>query len=186
MTELLFESPVTVGVAGGFFTVVALVLWVQAGYRAALFTGVGMAVLTVIGLLLSTFVMTDREQIEQTLYAIADHVEHNRIDEAVNYVDPNTRAMVDRVRGEFRSYKFQEARITGIRNIEVNHKTKPVSAVAEFNVAVSLELAGQPYRGVRRFVRLYFFQKNGKWLVNNYEHFEPTAGFRESTPPPKL
>jgi hypothetical protein len=183
MTELLLESPITVGVAGGLATAVALFVWIQGGFRAALISAGVLAVLTVILVLVSLQVETDREKLRRTIHEVAGHLQNNRFEAIYGYIHPNAKPIDAQARAELPKYRFQEARVTNIKQLEVNPRTKPKSATAEFFVAVSVDVQGQSFPGIRRFVRVYFFEKDGRWLVNHYEHFEPTAGFRNSTSP---
>ena len=77
---------------------------------------------------------------------------------------------------ELPNYQFEEARVTTVKEISVNLETTPPTAIAEFNVAVSISNNGARIP-VRRFVKVYFMKKDGKWMVRDYEHFDAAAGF---------
>ena len=71
MAELFFESPVTIGVTGLIFVLIALITWINGGFKWALYTAIGLALLTILLVLLSIQVKTDREQIGTTLNQVA-------------------------------------------------------------------------------------------------------------------
>jgi ketosteroid isomerase-like protein len=180
MSELLFESPITLGVTGLAFTLIALVTWIKGGFRAALYAAIALAVLTVVLLVVNLRVKTDREQIEQLLHDVAAAVERNDLPAVVSYIHPGAVQGLQRAKSEMPKYQFTSARITGIKSIQVHRDTHPPSAIAEFHVAVSLGTQGNHFDGIRRFVRAYFMERDGRWLVHNYEHFDVSAGFRNT------
>ena len=179
MAELFYESPVTICVIGFAIVLVALITWINGGFKSALYAAVALALLTIVLLILSVRVKTDREQISEILNQVAEAVENNDVDKVLTYVHPGAVAGVLRVKSELPNYQFTEARITGVKSIQSNHKTNPPSGTAEFNVAVSLTGQGGQGNGIRRFVRCYFLYHNGRWLVHDYQHFDVAAGFRE-------
>lgn len=169
MTELFFESPVTLGVLGAVLAIMALVVWIKGGYLAALYTALGLILLTVALVLLSIRVETDREAITSVLDDVADAVQRNDLPAVLEHILPSAATSLRRAKTEFPTYHFTEARITGIKGIEVDRTRH--SAIAEFYVVVSLDANGNQVSGYREFVRAYFVQRDDKWLVNNYEHF---------------
>jgi hypothetical protein len=172
MTELFFESPVTLAVTGIVFVVMALIVWIKAGYSAALYTAIGLVIATIALVLLSLQIQTDREAVQSVLDNIASAVQRNDISEVLSYIHPSATEGVRKAESEFPNYHFTEARITGIKSIEVDNRTQPPSAIAEFYVAVSASANGMQANGIRRFVRTYFVKRDGKWLVHDYQHFD--------------
>lgn len=169
MTELFFESPVTLGVLGAVLAIMALVVWIKGGFSAALYTALGLILLTIALVLLSIRVQTDREAITTVLDDVAAAVQRNDLPAVLVHILPSAATSVRQAKTEFPNYHFTEARITGIKGIEVDRSRQ--SAIAEFYVAISLDANGNQVDGVRRFVRTYFVKHDGRWLVNNYEHF---------------
>jgi hypothetical protein len=181
MSELLFENPLTIGIAGGACTLIALVMWIKGGFRAAFYSALGLAVLTAILLFINVSVKTDREQVEQVLYDVAAAVARNDFPAVLAHVHPNAIEGLQRAKNELPSYHFTDARITGIKSIEVKPNTPPPTATAEFYVAVAVEMQGSPFRG-NRFVRAHFRKLDGRWLVYNYEHYSIESGLRSTEP----
>jgi hypothetical protein len=179
MVELFFESPLTIGLVGSVATGIALVLWLQAGTRGALPIAVGLALLTLGLCALSVWVETDREKIQQVLGKAAQAVQQNDLPAVKRCLHPAAEAGIRQAEAELPQYHFTEARITGIKSIQVDRLTAPPSAVAEFNVAISVSARGVEVRGARRLVRVFLFQERGEWLIHNYEHFDIAQSFRE-------
>ncbi len=181
MSEFLFESPVTLGVTGAALVLAAAIVWIKGGSAAALYATLALFLLTILLLILNVRIETDREQVQSVIGNVAAAVERNDLDGVLKYVHSSRSPALNRARGELPNYKFTEARITGIKKIEVTPETNPPSAIAEFNVAVSLTAHSQPYDGIRRFVRCHFLRDGDRWFVSDYEHFEPTYGFKVSS-----
>lgn len=183
MLQVLFESPLTVGMVGVVAAGIALVLWIQAGMRAALPVSIGLALLTVALCAISLQVETDREKIQQLLQQAAQAVQQNNLAALKALIHPAAEAGVRQAEAELPQYHFTEARITGIKSIRVDRLTEPPSAVAEFNVAVSVTAGGLEARGARRFVRVFLLEQAGEWLLHGYEHFDVAQSFRERADP---
>ena len=180
MAELFLESPLSIGVIGVILVLVSALVWTNTGAKPAIYIAVAFLLLTIILVMVGINVQTHREKIETVLSEVAQAVEDNDLQKVLSYVHPEAADSLARAKSEFPNYKFTEARITGVKSINVDQRTSPMSAVAEFHVAVSVTGNGNQANGIRRFVRCYFLNRNGRWLVQNYEHFEPTAGFRDN------
>ena len=178
MKELLLESPVIVGIGGLVLAVLAGLLWTQTGRKAALATAVVIALATIGLVAVGMQIQTDRETITETLHDVAAALQRNDYQAVFNVMHPSAAAAVARARAELPNYTFTVARVTHIKSIVVDASRKPETAIAEFNVRVELTTQGQKFI-VPRFVKVYFSKQDDRWLVRDYEHHEPTAGFRD-------
>jgi hypothetical protein len=175
MLDILLEHPVTVGLTGATACAVAVFAWLQSAQKAALYTFIGLAALTIILVFISLQVVTDRERIESILYEVATAIEANDHEKVYSFIHPNAVDGNEQVRAELPRYKFKEAKVTSIKSIVVN-STKPPTAIAEFTVVVNGEFQG--YAGkAGRFLRVYFMKRDERWLVHAYEHFDIQAAF---------
>ncbi|GIW98821.1 MAG: hypothetical protein KatS3mg111_2154 [Pirellulaceae bacterium] len=179
MESLLFEDPWIIGLLGLLSGAGALLLWTQTMHRAALGTGVSLLMLTVVAVAINLVVRTDREQIRDRLREVAEALERNDHKTVLAAIHPAAVEVRRRAEAELPRYDFSFAKITGIRSIEVNERTDPKAAEAEFFVRVHLSSGGQVFR-VARFIRLYLSHKDGRWLVRDYEHFDPSVGMRRT------
>ena len=178
MNSFLFESPLWIGLCGGFVALIAGYFWSQTGNKPAMYTAVGVAVVTIIMVVVNIQVQTPREQIANLLDQIAGHLENNNQEAVYSFIHPNAELAVQQARQELPRFEFSKAKVTRIKNIAVQDDASPPSCLAEFNVAVEVTTQGQKFR-VPRFVRVYFAKQGDQWLIRDYEHLEPTAGFRE-------
>lgn len=178
MLPYLLENPVVIGIFGLVIASAAAVVWTQTGKSAGLYVA-GLAVaITLLLIMLSVQIETDRERIQSTIDEVAEALSKNDYERVYSFIHPGATAAVTRAKAELPNYKFSEARVTRMKSIVVNRNSPPPTAIAEFNVAVTLEFQGQRIP-VRRFVKAYFMLDGERWLVNDYEHFEPTAAFKQ-------
>ena len=178
MIQLILESPVVIGIGGLCAAGLAGFLWTQSGNKAAGWIALVLLILTLGLIALSMQIETDQEKITHMLHDVASALQRNDREYVLSHIHPQAAATVQRAKSEMPHYNFREARVTRIKAITVDNSRKPETAVAEFNVVVALtfeSFSGQ----VPRFVKLYLTKQDGRWLVRDYEHAEPTAGFRQ-------
>jgi type II secretory pathway pseudopilin PulG len=178
---LLLENPLVPLIVGLCVTAIAIVVWTQVDQRlvqrVSLATAIIALLVTVLLVTLSLQIETDREKIESTLHRVADALQRNDFETVYTYIHPNATEGIQRAKTELPRYKFSDARVTRIKDIIVNSDTQPRTAIAEFNVVVNVSF--EQFSGrAPRFVHAYFMERDGKWLVRDYEHFEASAGFR--------
>ncbi len=174
MLEILNEHPFIIGICGVFVTGVAIFLWLQTARKEALIAGCIAFIITAGLVLLSINLITDRERITLILDEVAVALKANDHDRVFSYIHPNAVDAVRRAEAELPNYAFTDARVTRIRDIKINNATTPPTAIAEFTVVVNVNTQGMQYNGPR-LIRVYFMQRDGRWLVRDYEHTAPTA-----------
>lgn len=175
MQQFLLESPVALGLCGVFMALAAGFWWTQTGARIAVISAALVVLVTAILLSVSVRIETDREQIRHTIDQVAQALEANDFPRVFSYIHPGATEGIARAQEELPNYRFLDARLTRLRSIDVNRRASPAVAVAEFNVAVEIEREGQRVP-IRRFVKVYFALQAERWLVRDYEHFDPLAG----------
>jgi hypothetical protein len=178
VVQLVLESPIAIGIGGLCAAGLAGFLWTQSGHKAAGWIAIILLILTLGLIALSIQIETDQERITHMLHDVAGALQRNDHEYVLGHIHPQAAVTVQRAKTELPHYQFSEARVTRIKSITVDDSRKPETAVAEFNVVVSLTFDG--FSGpVPRFVKLYLSKQDGRWLVRDYEHAEPTAGFRQ-------
>ena len=181
MQALLLENPLVPLIVGLCVAAIAIVIWTQVDQRQiqrfSIATAIVTLLVTVLLVVISLQVETDREEIESTLHRVADALQRNDFETVYTYIHPNAAEGLQHAKAELPRFKFSDARVTRIKDIIVNYDTQPKTAIAEFNVVVDISF--EQYSGrAPRFVRAYFMERDGRWLVRDYEHFEASAGFR--------
>jgi hypothetical protein len=178
MNELLFESPISLGLAGIALTVVAAIVWINTGHKAALWTAAGLLLSTLGLLALERGVVTYREELTDRIAEIAADLEKNEREKVIAAIHPAAVNTIELAKNELPKYEFSEARITKIHSIEVDAESKRPRAEAEFNVFVELSLSGQVFRGAR-YINVTFYRENNQWLVIDYRHADPLEAMRQ-------
>ena len=180
MSQLLFENAWMLAAFGLTASLVAGFLWLQTAHSAGFYTAAVCLAITVLLTLVSLQVETDRERIRKVLSDVAEKLRENDHPAVLRFIHPNAVDGLQRAKSELYRFTFREARITRVKSIEVNDRTPPPTAIAEFNVIVRVERDGYAVGGrIPRFVRVYFMQRDDRWLIQDYEHFEPSQGFRD-------
>ncbi len=184
LTTLLAERPLLLSLMLGVVAAGAIYGWLQTGKRAALLVaGIAVALIPVAWVVAERWV-TDREQIEQMLYDVAEAVESNDHERAAEVIaDEQLR---QRAIAELRHYEFSHASIRGIRRLEVRGGTFPPEADVELNVKVVVSRHGMQIRDMTILRRLLLkLEKHGaggdpgRWVVVDYQH-GPIAGGADS------
>jgi hypothetical protein len=178
VVQFVLESPIIIGICGLCAAGLAGFFWTQSGHKAAVWIAIVLLILTLGLIALSVQIETDQEKITHMLHDVAGALQRNDRDYVLSHIHPNASATVQRAKSELPRYNFTEARVTRIKAITIDDLSKPVTAVAEFNVFVALAVDG--YSGqAPRFVKIYLAKKDGRWLVRDYEHDDAISGFRQ-------
>lgn len=175
MFSFFFESPITLVFVGMAFTIMAAFGWLKTGHRIAALSAIGLFITTIVLFAVERTVLTYREEMQNHLTEIARNLQANQYDAVIASIHPAAINALAQAKSELPNYKFSEARVTSIRGIEIDTERKTPRAVARFNVFVALDYQGQKVR-IPRFVEATFYRENGKWLMYDYRHAEPTEG----------
>ena len=176
----LFENPLPALLIGSLTTVILAGGWLHTGSKWLLAAVVAAIVLTVAAVLAERLIVTDREQVTQTLFDIAKLVERNQVNEALTYAYPKTPAVRAQAAAELPLYRFSEVDIKSNLEVEVFPERTPPMATAEFNVVVVLSTRDGLLnnRRIPRYVEVTFYKDDdGQWRVGAYNHFDPRRGF---------
>lgn len=177
MASFFLESPIWLGMTGGVIVAIAAYVWSQTGAKSALFAAAGLLVLTILLVMINIQVDTERESVTKLLHEIAAHVEANEYEKVFSFMHEAAGSAVSRARSELENIEFTDARVTRIKDITVNNSTTPPTAIAEFNAVAKLSTRG--FAGtVPRFLKVYFRRVDDRWLIYDYEHDAPQAGFQ--------
>lgn len=176
----LYESSLPLLLLGLLIMAACALGWLKTG-RQRLLLGVLAGLLVALGgVLLERLVVTDREQIERVIYAVAAEIRAGRTEGAIEHLDPQAEEQRQRARSELRLYKVSEISIKRPLEITVTPPENPTRARAEFNVVVT----GGDVTGtitdqrVPRYLIVHFVKREGRWYAADYEHLEPLHGMR--------
>ena len=171
MTSLL-ESPVAAVVVGSLVTIVLIIALLRTGRRSMLIAAL-LAIAATVGLVvLERSVVTEREQVEQTIYAIAAAVERNDVPEALSYVHSSSKTIREQAEREFGSWQFSRVVVKNNLEVELQGGEPATEATATFNVVVILSSrdGGLVDQHVARVVKVTLLKEGGDWRVSDYTH----------------
>jgi hypothetical protein len=180
--ETLLENPLPAILIGGPTALLLAAIWLKTGSRWLLGLLLGVLAITLLLVLVEKFVVTDREQITATLYRIAELVEQNDFDAAVEYAHSDSELVRGEALAELANYEFSLVDIKHNLEIQVFPDETVPRAEADFNVVVVVSKKNSVFTDQRvpRFVEVTFHQEDdGAWRVAGYRHYEPYRGFRK-------
>lgn len=188
MPTFLFEQPWIVGVIGAVLTAVSVFGWIQTGNKIGLQSGIGIAIVTIVLLLLNLTVETDREFLRRWVLDAAAELQNNEHEKIAKRIHPSPS---DRVLSQVRmlpSVKLDVVRVSKIHSIEVETKRSPPQAFIRMNVFVQGESHNSSGKAPI-WVGLTLEKVQDEWLVVDYEQKDPQHEFMKSstdfTWPPK-
>ena len=179
--SFLLESPLPAVIVGGMLTAILIGGWIQTALTWLLPSAAGVLLVTGSLVWLENAVVTEREEVEQTLQEIVEVVAEEALDGLLAHLHPDAEHARSKVRAEFPKYEFGEISIRPNLEVTIIEGT-PLAARATFNVVADggIRSLGMEDVTVRRYVEVKFRQLNGRWLVHDYEHFEPLHGMRDT------
>ena len=143
MQGIFFESPWFLGAIGTVSAFLAGFGWVQTGNKYLGYAGIGLVLLTALATFINFQFETDRERISGILHDAAGAVKRNDFPELFKHLHPNA-PEANRVRQELPRFEFSYARVSRIRDIQINHDTNPPTAIAEFTAVAKGQLSRYP------------------------------------------
>lgn len=177
----LFEDPTTLIVAGLLIEALLVVALVNTRRGAIIWAMAGVLVLMGLGVLIERVVVTDREQIADTLDGVIAALESNDVEGVLRYIDPQAGGMRASVRLALSSAHVSDARVYDLV-VTVNHHAQPPTAQAEFTGRVKGRYRGEAGSSDGMLLRRFTvdFQRDGdRWLMTAYEDRGPIVGRRE-------
>ncbi len=160
-------------------------MWAATARREPLIAAGVVVVLIPLCFVVERLVVTDREVIEATLDVIAADVKSNNRAAILSHIDPGATGLRARAEGEIANYQFDECRVNKLHGIEIDYSQQPPSAVANFNVHVHGTFKvgsetlppGDYFRRIEPHLRQ---DADGRWRVENYDHFNPFPERRDA------
>ena len=163
--------------------VILAAMWAATARREPLIGAGIVLALMPLAWMVERLLVTDREAIEATLFAIAAEVKNNNRAAVLRYIHSQASELRAKAEAEMGNYRFNECKINRIHEIVVSGDKRPKSAVASFNVYAngSFRVNNETISGdVFRRIELHLRQEDdGNWRVENYDHSAPLPGRRD-------
>ena len=100
--------PVTIGI---LLTAFAAMLWFMLRKRSLLFLAALLAIATLSVIIVERAIVTDREQITETIFDLADYVAAGDRDSIISHVDPDKPDFIARIRREMKRIDISTCRL---------------------------------------------------------------------------
>lgn len=175
--QTILESPIYVGIVGGGVAIVCLWIAIQTGYKWLYWAALAAAAVAAVLVTVSVQTVTPREEVIAYINDAADDLEANRLDELRARIHPAAESHVHSLQAWTDRIHFTLANIRSIHEVEVTGEGDEQRALAKFNVFVECESGGTDYR-IPRYVELTMYKVDGRWLVYNVRHEDPTYAMR--------
>lgn len=170
------ESPWP-ALALGFSLQVILAMALARTGRAAIIPVMVLALAATVGLLaLERVVVTEREEVEDALDAVADALESNDVPAVLAAFSPDCPRLGE-VKSALARFTVREAHVGGDLEVRINRLTNPPSAATYFTGRIDgRDARGEfPYEHMIRKFKVTLHRRGGKWLIADYSDADSRA-----------
>jgi len=177
---LLVENPYVILIGGLVLIAVFVLLLVQTGQGGYLFAALGSAGFCVLLLGIEWFVVTEREEVEQTLDGLAAALETNDIPQVLQFLAPDAPRIRHDAEQRLPAVQIQDANVGSDLTIIINELTSPPTARATFTGRIHIKdrTGTFPYENFVRRFGVQLQKQNGRWLLYDYEENAPKGALQ--------
>ncbi len=177
MTSWLTENSTVPMIAGAILTLIFIAFWVHSREKAMLKVAIGVAVITAAIVTCEQMVVTQREEVTDQIYALANSVQRNDFDATMEFFSVDHAETRRRAEAEMPRYDFQNCRVSAIFKFNLL-KANPPTAEVLFNASVTVRVdnGAEPLWGQRRIKLTLEKNKEGVWKIIAYSHSDPRSG----------
>jgi hypothetical protein len=172
----LFEESIYVVLIGVPLTLGAAFGWLKNGSTPLLVVAAVFLLMTIGGVILEGYVVTDREHVTTTLEQIAVDVQAGHKPTILAHIHPNSDSISQRFETHLNRYPVTSARITKIHEIIVDRESQPPRCVVKLNATAHVNELGGP---IAFTVTLRL--DGDRWKVFDYKYeTQPFAHFQNN------
>lgn len=165
------EDPTPILVCGGLVLLVLGGLFLKSGRAGVLIAAALVAVVMGAAVLIDRFVVTDREQVANTIYGAAAAAERNDLNAVADFISPTAPEVKAEARRWIGQAKIESVSISAME-VTLDRAAKPMTATAEFRVFATGQLTDRsmpyPFKYLSR-LEVKLMQSGKQWLVTAYE-----------------
>jgi hypothetical protein len=167
----LLENPLPLLLMGLAAEAILTVLLLQTGRGALLLGMLAIALVTAALVAVESVIVTDREAIEETLFAAAAAVERNDVRGLLRYLSLDAAPLQGEIERIFAQVKFAEARITSQPEIMISQLSEPPSATASFLARIRITQGNDraPVGSHLGRFRVRLERESVGWRIADYE-----------------
>jgi hypothetical protein len=174
----VLEEPIPIIFVGLVTVAILFGGLVQTGKKPILYLMLAAVVFFATLLVVEQLVVTTREQVENTVYAIARDAETNDAITVVRHVSSANKSLRGTVRSHMNLVVIEQVKVKGDLTVELHPGQDPPTATAKFHaVVIGSDHSGQVRH--QRFPRVFvveFVYEDDAWRVYDYEIRIPGGG----------
>lgn len=172
MYELFFEDSLRI-LGYGLFLAVPLYVMAFHFQDRRLWIGCGVITATIVAaLLVEWYVVTPREEVQQTIRDLADLVEQNDVEGLLANISPSQPEVRRRAEYEMPRYDFSVCNVVTFHGIQWDRE-QPDQATADFMVRFNVSMQGYSGGGFRDVILKFQKESDDQWRIVDYSHFDP-------------
>jgi hypothetical protein len=173
---IFLESPWPALVIGIFAEAILAIILLRTGRGVLLWAMIGVGLLVAGAVVLERLVVTEREEVEAAIDAMAAALGANDQKTVESWIAKDAKEVRALVQYGFQHAKFTQAKITHLEII-VNYHTSPPTAQAKLSGSVYFRANEYPYEGYPvNDLTLDLEQQSGRWLITGYRWSEDPRG----------
>jgi len=174
----LFESPTIPLFFGALILAVFAAIWVHTRDGRALLGCAAAVLVTVSWFAIQHFVVTEVEQIKNSIRSIATLIEAGDVEGVVGYISKSKPELVEEVRSAFELVEVEKVSIKRNLQATVSEQRGHLTGEARFNAVATVKSSrdGWEPRPVPRFFIVQLRKEDGQWRVRSYEARDPREG----------
>ncbi len=164
-------------IAGAILILIFIAFAVHSREKVMLKVAMGIAVITVAIVTCEQLVVTQREEVIDRIYSLADSVQRNDFATTMDFFSDDYTETRQRANAEMPQYDFQNCRVSGIFKFNLLESTPPTAEI-QFNVSVTVRVdnGAEPLWGQRRIKLTLEKDEEGVWKIIDYSHSDPRSG----------
>ena len=173
MLEWFTENAFFPSCIGVLLAIAFIGLAFSSGEMVMMKIGLAIAALTAILVATEIMIVTDREQVENSLYDMASAMQRNDFEHVFEYM--GSQELVSRAKSHLRDAKCHACNITAINDIEM--MSDGTNANADFVAFARASNAAHPSPiPFQQRIKLIFKKKADDWKIVDFETSDPRAG----------
>ena len=175
MLEWFTESAFFPSCIGILLTITFVGFAMASGEMLMMKIGLGIALLTALLITTEILIVTDREQVENSLYDMAGSMRENDFDGVYKYLD--SPELVSRAKAHLRDATCHSCNITAINEVSVDDDG--TSATADFAAYARASNTRHPSPiPVQQRIKLFFKKRGDDWKVSDFELSNPRGALK--------
>jgi hypothetical protein len=171
---MFLESPWPASMLCIVLEVILAVIFLRTGRWLVVGAMAVVLAITAAALILERVVVTDTEQVEDTLYGIAEDLEANDVEAVLASFTPDCPKLAQ-VRSALKRVTIRSASVGGDLELRISQLSSPPSATAFFTGRIDgKDTSGTiPYEHFARKFKVKLELRDGRWLISDYEDAPP-------------